>query len=189
MGGRLRSSADHYPRRRGQGGCPSHIIGDALIRYSFCHDFLGNHSYIFDTQTGDGAALVGSFGGINEYACAHSFAELPNGNILATYQSKGDTNQIPGGLVELRLDGQVVQSGDADPGDPEIFVRPYGLVLLPDSDRVVVTTYDMQGVGLARHIQIWRLSDLSSLQTLPVPDSPTPPVPIICETTSLVRLV
>ncbi len=139
----------------------------------FANDFLGNHSYIFDTQTGDGAALVGSFGGINEYASAHSFAELPNGNILATYQSKGDKNQTPGGLVELRLDGQVVQLGDADPGGSKIFVRPYGLVLLPDSDRVVVTTFDMRGAGLARHIQVWRLSDLTLLQTLPVPDSPT----------------
>ena len=86
---------------------------------------------------------------------------------------KGDQNMIPGGLVELSLDGQVIQTGDADPGDPDIYLRPYGLVLLPDSDRAMVTTYDMRGIGLARHIQIWRLSDLTLLQTMPVPPSPT----------------
>ena len=55
----------------------------------FANDFLGNHSYIFDTQVGTGPALTGSFGNIGEYSFAHSFSELPNGNILATYQSKG----------------------------------------------------------------------------------------------------
>lgn len=139
----------------------------------FANYFLGNHSYIFDTQVGTGPALTGSFGNIGEYSFAHSFSELPNGNILATYQSKGDQNMIPGGLVELSLDGQVIQTGDADPGDPDIYLRPYGLVLLPDSDRAMVTTYDMRGIGLARHIQIWRLSDLTLLQTMPVPPSPT----------------
>lgn len=139
----------------------------------FANDFPGNHSFIFDTQAPGGPTLTGSFGAIGEYAFAHSFAELPNGNILATYQSKGDQNLIPGGLVELSLDGNVVQTGDADPGDPDIYVRPYGLILLPDVDRAVVTTFDMEGLGLARHIQIWRLSDLSLMQTLLVPPSPS----------------
>lgn len=103
------------------------------------------------------------------YSFPHSFTELPNGNILATFQSKRDGNREPGGLVEMTVEGELVQAGDADPRDSRIFLRPYGMVLLPEQDRVVVTTYDMKIADVARHIQVWRLSDLQLLQTQPVP--------------------
>lgn len=135
----------------------------------FANDFDGNHTYIYDTGVKTAPVLKGSFGAMGEYGFAHSFSELPNGNILATFQSKGSGNETPGGLVELTVEGKLVQIGDAGPGDPEIFLRPYGIVLLPGQDRVVTTTFDMRGAGNASSMQVWRLSDLKLLATLPVP--------------------
>lgn len=137
--------------------------------FLFANDFSGSHTYIYDTSTPMEPKLSGSFGDIGRYSFPHSFSELPNGNILATFQSKDGGNALPGGMVELTTAGQLVQAGDADPGDPDIFLRPYGIVLLPAADRFVVTTFDMRGAGAPRHIQIWRLSDLKLLHTLAVP--------------------
>lgn len=135
----------------------------------FANDFSGNYTYLFDTSEPLAPRLAGSFGDIGRFSFPHSFSELPNGNILATFQSKDGGNEVPGGIVELTTTGLLVQAGEADPGNPEIFLRPYGIVLLPDQDRLVTTTFDMRGAGEPEHIQIWRLSDLTLLNTLPVP--------------------
>lgn len=135
----------------------------------FANDFMGNYTYIFDTTDSKSPVLHGSFGNIGGYSFPHSFSELPNGNMLVTFQTKGDGNEIPGGLVELTTSGDLVQAGDGDPGDPDIFIRPYGIVLLPHFDRVVSTSFDMRGADSGRHVQVWRLSNLELLHTLPVP--------------------
>src|SRR5262249_41684327 len=47
-------------------------------------------------------------------------------------------------------------------------IVPYSLTVLPQLDRIVSTsTHMIDSVGV--HIQIWRLSDLKLLHTLPVP--------------------
>jgi hypothetical protein len=135
----------------------------------FANDFAGGHTYLYDTNEHDAPVLRGGFGRVAIYTYAHSFSELPNGNMLVTFQSKREGNRAPGGLVEMTAHGELVQAADAAPSDPRIFVRPYGMEILPLKDRVVVTTYDMKMADVARHVQIWRLSDLRLLQTVPVP--------------------
>ena len=149
----------------------SHHTSITLPRsgFLFANDFSGNRTYIYDTGTPLEPKLAGEFGDIGRYSFPHSFSELPNGNILVTFQSKDGSNALPGGMVELTTKGELVQAGDADPGDPEVFLRPYGMVLLPEADRLIVTTFDMRGAGAPRHIQIWQLSVLKLLHTLPVP--------------------
>ena len=152
------------------------IRGDAhhtnfTLPYSgklFANDFMGNGSFIFDTTDPLSPVLAGSFENIGDYSFAHTFAELPNGNMLAAFQTRGEANDIPGGLVELTPAGELIQAGSADPGDPDLFIRPYSLVLLPHLDRVVTTVFDMKQGGVGRHMQIWRLSDLKLLHTVPV---------------------
>ena len=52
-------------------------------------------------------------------------------------------------------------------------VRPYSAAIVPDLDRVVVTTTDMEGDSPAsRNVQIWRLSDLTLLRSVELPDGP-----------------
>lgn len=135
----------------------------------FANDFMGNGTHIFEMTDPENPVFRGSFGNIGDYSFAHSFAELPNGNILATYQTAGEGDDEAGGLVELTTAGEMVQAGSAYPGDPDLFVRPYGLLLLPHLDRAVTTSHDMKRGGIARHVQVWRLSDLTLLHTVPMP--------------------
>lgn len=138
--------------------------------FLFANDFMGNYTYIFDTNTPESPFLSKSFGNIGDYSFPHSFSELPNGNMLSTFQTKLDGNEIPGGLLELTTEGNLVQSVDLSSGNEDLFLRPYGIILLPGADRVVVTHFDMRGADLGRHIQILRLSNLELLMTLTVPE-------------------
>jgi LVIVD repeat len=138
--------------------------------YLFANDFPGNYTYVYDMSNLAQPRLVNEFGAIGEYTFAHSFSELPNGNILATYQSKGEGNLVPGGLVEFTPTGEVVRTADAAIEDDRIFLRPYGIVLVPGLDRIVTTSYDMRGGGIGHHVQVWSLSGLELLDTVAVPE-------------------
>ena len=93
----------------------------------------------------------------------------------------GERNVDPGGLVELTDDGEVVRTASAaDPEAGGALIRPYSLAVVPDLDRVVVTSYDMgEDMGFAggrrertHVVQVWRLSDLEVLASLDLPPSP-----------------
>lgn len=135
----------------------------------FANDFQGNYTYIFDTNATPQPVVAAEFGDIDGYSFAHSFSELPNGNIIATFQTKGVENKIPGGILELTAMGELVQAGDADIGNPDIYIRPYGLALLPKIDRIVTTNFDMRGQAKSYSMQVWRLSDLKLLHTVMLP--------------------
>jgi hypothetical protein len=51
-------------------------------------------------------------------------------------------------------------------------VRPYSVTPLPAIDRAVSTTTDMHGVLTGSSFQVWRLSDLTLLHTVPLPTGP-----------------
>ena len=138
----------------------------------FANDFRGNSSFIFDTSEPFAPTLEKAFQNKGDYDYAHTFSEIPNGNILAVFQTKGTDNPQPGGLVELTKDGDILQTGDAYSGDPNLFLRPYGLTIVPELDRAMTTNNDMLGAGDGEHIQIWELSSLSLLATLAMPEGP-----------------
>ena len=112
-----------------------------------------------------------SFSNAGPYTYPHSFERTPEGNVLATFQNRGDKESGAGGLVELDPLGNYVRGTDAaDPVDPEL--RPYSLSLLPGVDRVVTTTGDMWQELQGRSFQVWRWSDLSLLKTVLLPPGP-----------------
>ena len=61
--------------------------------------FGSGRSYLFDLRRPLRPTLAGSFANAGEYMHPHSFARLPNGNILATYQTRGHGNAAAGGLA------------------------------------------------------------------------------------------
>ncbi len=137
----------------------------------FANSFSAGATFIFGLTDPIHPTLISSFTNIGDYTYPHSFERTPNGNILATFQTKGEGNIEPGGLVELTPDGQLVRATDAaDPTEPDL--RPYSLGLVPDLDRVVTTTHDMRGQYKTSSIQIWRLSDLTLLATVQLPPGP-----------------
>jgi hypothetical protein len=133
------------------------------------NDFGAGKSWLFDLRDPARPRLAGSFAEAEGLTHAHSFARLANGNLLATYQTRGHGNREPGGLAELTPDGRVVRTASAADPSSEDFIRPYSLLLLPDLDRVVTTNSDMHGAQVSRGVQLWRLSDLKLLKTFLLP--------------------
>lgn len=116
--------------------------------------------------------LLGSFGDVGAYSHPHSYARLPNGNVLATFQMWN--HHESGGLVELDSVGRLVRATRASATAIDSTVRPYSLVVIPGIDRVVTTSSDMHAhqTVRSRAVQVWRLSDLSLLQTILLPEGP-----------------
>ena len=138
--------------------------GDTL----FANDFSAGKTYIFDLSDPLNPEIAGSFEEAGEFTYPHSFARLSSGNVLATFQTVGEGNQQVGGLVELDPIGTFVRGASA--ADPDVeFIRPYSLAILPELDRVITTSTDMNGTAESWHVQIWHLSDLSLIKTIALP--------------------
>jgi hypothetical protein len=112
------------------------------------------------------------------YMHPHSYVRLPNGHILATFQhahhgeGMQQMDNMPmsnyGGLVEIDDQGKAIRAGsNADPTVPNTLLMPYGLVVLPELDRVISTNSSMHLEDIFSGVtyQLWRLSDLKLLKT------------------------
>jgi len=159
-------------------GATGHAHHTSLVLPSsevlFANDFRGNSSYIFDASNPLAPSLEGAFQNKGDFNYAHTFSELANGNILSVFQSREIDDSKPGGLVELTVDGNIVQTGDANNGDPSVFMWPYGLTIAPDINRAMTTNSDMFGTNDGTHVQVWELSSLSLLATLELPETSGP---------------
>ena len=138
----------------------------------FANAFGSGRTYLFDLATPTRPRLTGSFENAGEYMHPHSFARLPNGNVLATFQMRGHGNVQPGALAEISPDGRVLRATDAADRTVEPFIRPYSVVAVPKLDRVVTTSSDMHAKEISRVVQVWRLSDLKLIKTVRLPPGP-----------------
>jgi hypothetical protein len=139
----------------------------------FANDHDVGRTFIFDVNDPLHPKIETSFTDMDGYMHPHSFVRLPNGHVLATFQHStrgriaGQTGAT-GGLVEIDDSGNVIRSAsNADPAFADALLMPYGLVVLPDEDRVVSTNSSMHEPDLFRGVtyQVWRLSDLKLLTT------------------------
>lgn len=137
----------------------------------FVNSFSAGKTYVMDLSEPTRPKVATAFAEVDQFSFPHSFERLANGNVLATFQRSAERPEEPGGLVELDRHGNFVQGASAvNDVDPEL--RPYSLAPLPMVDRVVSTSADMAGKRTGHSIQIWRLSDLSLLQTIVLPPGP-----------------
>lgn len=140
-------------------------------RQLFANAFGSGQTFIFDLSNPTAPRIAQQFGEMNGLMHPHSFWRLPNGNVLATFQMQHDSlGTAPGGLAELTPGGVLVRSASSDYAGVDRLIRPYSAVILPDIDRVVVTTTDMGHGDPTRALQIWRLSDLSMQKTIELAD-------------------
>jgi hypothetical protein len=144
------------------------VAGDSLL---FANAFGAGRTIVFDLRRPGEPRIAASLIDAGPFSHPHSYMRLPNGNRLATFQWKVGGG-LPGGLVEIDTAGKPVRwSSAAPPSADSLRVVPYSLAILPSLDRVVSTsTHMVEDVGV--HVQVWRLSDLSLLHTLPVPLAP-----------------
>ncbi len=140
----------------------------------FANGFGSGESFIFDLTDPARPRLAGQFGDVEGYSHPHSFLRLPDGHVLATFQVRHESaGMTPGGLVELTDAGQPVRSSSANAPGLDPATRVYSAGIVPALDRIVTTTTDMHGAAPAsRQLQIWRLSDLSLLHTITLPNGP-----------------
>lgn len=139
----------------------------------WANGFAAGLTFRFDLRDPTHPRLVSTASPPAPYAHPHSYARLPNGDILATFQMRSDSGHgQTGGLVEFDTAGRVVRQVDAAVPAIDSGVRPYSLAVVPALDRVVTTATDMHMQSKSRAVQIWRLSDLTLLQTLLLPPGP-----------------
>ena len=139
----------------------------------FANDHDAGRTFIFDVRDPLHPKVATSFTDMAGYMHPHSFLRLPNGHVLATFQHahhRQSEGQIgtSGGLVEIDDQGKVIRaSSNADPAFPDALLTPYGLVVLPELDRVVSTNSSMHQEDILSGVtyQLWRLSDLKLLKT------------------------
>jgi hypothetical protein len=136
----------------------------------FANGFGAGRTWVFDLRTPLEPKVAAEVGA-SRYHHPHSFARLPDGNVLATFQMADHNNETPGGLAEIDNGGRVIRESAPAAVEGE-FVRPYSLAVLPAMDRVVSTSADMHSKGVARTVQIWRLSDLKLLTSVVLPQGP-----------------
>lgn len=169
----------------GRGNVPHHTeYGLTPGQPLFANGWGTGRTFLFDLSNPTQPRVTASFTGRGGYTYPHSYARLPNGHVLATFQSTGDAYAPPGGLVELDAQGEFVRAvSGAAPGIPDRETWTYSLLVLPDLDRVVTTNtrmgmaaewYDTTHVHAdadvwSTHVQVWRLSDLSLVATLRLP--------------------
>ena len=155
----------------------------------FANGWGGGRTFILDLKNPKKPRVAGQFTQLADYGFPHSFARLPNGNVLATFQVKSKGYEPPGGLLELTPRGKVVRARNADVAsiDNKKLLWPYSLTVLPEINRVVSTSTEMGLPNWASthgsadhkhtstdtsHIQIWSLKNLRLLATIPLPPSP-----------------
>ena len=137
----------------------------------FANDYTGDKSFLVDFSTPASPKFAGRVAKVPNGRRLHSFLRLPNGHVLATVQF-GDSSVAgaPGGLAEFDGQGKLVRTGwSRDSAFPGARIRTYALTAVEASDRVVTTSAPMDTEQTANVVQVWRLSDLTLLKTLPVP--------------------
>ena len=138
----------------------------------FANDFGADRSWVIDFSDPPNPRVAGRVGAVAGGRGMHSFARLPNGNVLATLQF-GDKSVEgdPGMLAEFDRNGRLLKKGSsADKSIAGGRIRTYGITALAEIDRVVTTSSPMDNEVVADVVQVWKLSDLSLVKTLVVPE-------------------
>ncbi len=159
----------------GRGNGPHHTEHEMPAdRQLFANGFASGQSFIFDLKDPAQPRIVRQFGNVEGYSHPHSFLRMPSGNVLATFQMRHEASGMtPGGLVELTPAGEPLRARSADAPGTDPALRVYSGGLVPALDRLVTTTTDMdKDTEASSTLQIWRLSDLSLLRSVRLPDGP-----------------
>ena len=141
----------------------------------FGNAYMSGRAYLFDLADPLRPRVAGAMDSVPGLRTPHSFARLPDGNVLATMQyGDGQAKGDPGGLALFTPAGRVVRFGSsADPAFPGAAIRTYAIDVAPQTDRVLTTSSPMDDERTADVVQLWRLSDLKLLRTLALPTTST----------------
>lgn len=152
-------------------------------RLLFANGHHHEQLFLFDTHDAARPRLIRTLPAAAPYRFPHDIVRLPNGNVLVGHLRgpgvspvPGDTNQPGGhgGIAELDPEGRVLRVVGVGDSSVHVPIRPYSFALLPETDRMVMTSAPMMEDTTADVIQIRRLSDLGLVRTLQVPPARLP---------------
>jgi len=137
--------------------------------------YMAEATYLIDVRQPAKPVLAGRLDAVPGLRYPHSFARLPNGDLLGTYLfGDGRTPGDPGALARFTREGKLIQSRSAaDSAFAGQALRTYSLDVSPATDLVLTTSVAMDPTDTtsADVVQLWRLSDLSLRRTLALPRS------------------
>ena len=135
----------------------------------WANGFGGNRSFRFDLRDPEHPRVLGGIEPVDSLSHAHSFARLPTGPVVVTFQASASEHTRPGGIAEFDADGRLLRWASANDTSAKDYIRPYSLAAVPTVDRLVTTSADMEGTPPSHVVQIWRLSDLQLLRSVRLP--------------------
>jgi len=149
----------------------------------FANDHWTEAVSLLDTRDAVHPAVARVLPPIPPLRYPHDFVRLPNGHLLVGYLRSDGPSPLPGdstspgghgGIAEVTAGGDLVRWRSAADSTIDVPIRPYAFAVLPAIDRAVVTSAAMLEDTSANVVQIWRLSDLTLLRTMPVPEAALP---------------
>ncbi len=151
--------------------------------YLFANAHVAEHVLLFDFEDAAAPRLVRTLDSIPPFRYPHDIVRLPNGNVLVGFLRSDGPSPVPedtlvpgghGGIAEVTPAGDVIRSASAWDSTSQLPIRPYSFATLPGLDRMVLTSAGMFEEYNADVVQIWRLSTLELLNTIPVPPALLP---------------
>jgi len=133
---------------------------------------MTGRTYLFDFAEPLNPRIAGTADSVPGLHSPHSYTRLADGTVLATLQfGDGKTKGDAGGLALFTPEGRFIRSvSSVDPAFPGAGIRTYSLDVSAASDRVITTSTPMDTASTtADVVQLWRLSDLKLLRTIPFP--------------------
>jgi len=135
-------------------------------------------SMIVDVSDPEEIAISKIFTPPAPFRFPHDFMRTSSGTRLVGFlRSEGaspdpEEQTLPGnhgGIAEYTIDGDLIRTASAAVSGYEKPIRPYAFALLPEIDRLVVTSAPMMEKSWADVVQIYRYSDFKLLHTLDLP--------------------
>jgi hypothetical protein len=140
----------------------------------FANDFMAGKNFLVDASSPQSPRVTPTPAAASGFRGPHSFKRLDGSHVLMTLQF-GDSTRAgnPGGLALVDSAGNVLRASSSfDSAFPNAAIRTYAIEALPGIDRVLTTSSPMDSEHTADVVQIWRLSDLTLLETIPMPGIP-----------------
>ncbi|HSJ63741.1 MAG TPA: hypothetical protein VK922_07525 [Gemmatimonadaceae bacterium] len=141
----------------------------------FANTFHTGRSVLVDLTDPLAPRIAGEAEPVPGYRMPHSYYRLSDGRVLVTLQYGNDSIQgKPGGLALFSAAGKFIRSASAaDAAFPGAAIRTYSGDVAEAADRVLTTSSPMDSERTADVMQLWRLSDLTLLRTIALPETAT----------------
>ncbi len=148
--------------------------GEAIFMNAHHHEL----SMLVDVSDPQNIAIEKMFKPPAPLRFPHDYTRTPEGNRLVGFlRSEGDSPDPSeatspgnhGGIAEYNNDGELLRTASAAVAGSQKAIRPYAFALLPEKDRLVVTSAPMMERSWADVVQIYKYSDLSLLHTIELP--------------------